>query len=72
MKLGQNVFPDKSPEEFENGACRVETKPLGQMLEEPCVCSIGHIFSQIIMELGQNFYLDISDEYENGSYRVKN
>ena len=38
-----------------------------------CVCSRGHIFSPIIMKLGQNVCLDeISDETENGSCRVKN
>ena len=39
----------------------------------PCVCSRGHIFSQIIIKLGQNVCLDeISDEFENRSWRVKN
>ena len=35
----------------------------------PCVRSRGHIFSPIIMKLGQNVCLD---EFENGSCRVKN
>ena len=39
----------------------------------PCVRSRGHIFSPIIMNCGQNVCLDeISDEFENGSYKVKN
>ena len=38
-----------------------------------CVLSRGHIFSLIIMKLWQNVCLDeISDEFENGSCRVKN
>ena len=38
-----------------------------------CVCSRGHIFSPIGMKLGQNVCLDeVSDEFENGSCRVKN
>ena len=50
-----------------------ETRPLGQILEKPCVCSRCHIFSPIIMKHGQNVCLDeISYEFENGSYLVKN
>ena len=45
---------------------------LGQMLEKPCVRSRGHIFSPIIMKLGQIVCHDqISDEFEKGSCRVK-
>ena len=45
----------------------------GQMLKQPSVRSRGHIFSQIIMKLGQNFFLDeISYENESGSCQVKN
>ena len=41
------------------------TKSRGQMLEKPCVRSKGHIFSQMIMKLGQNFCLDeLSHEYK--------
>ena len=37
-----------------------------------CVHSRGHIFSPIIMKLGQNVYLDkIWDEYEMGHVRSK-
>ena len=35
-----------------------KTRSLGQMLEKPCVRSRGHIFSLIIMKLGQNVCLD--------------
>ena len=45
---------------------------LGQILEKSCVRSRGHIFSQIIVKLGQNVRLDeISDKSGNGSCRVK-
>ena len=37
-----------------------------------CVRSRGHIFSPIAMKLGQNVCLEISNEFENGSCRVKN
>ena len=33
-----------------------KTRSLGQILEEPCVCAIGH--SPITMKLGQNVCLD--------------
>ena len=50
---------------------RSKPKSPGEMLEKPCVRSGGHIISQIIMKLGQNFCLDeISYIYENGSCRV--
>ena len=50
-----------------------KTRSLGQILEKPCVCSRGHIFSPIIMKLGQNVCLDeISKAFENGSCQVKN
>ena len=40
-----------------------KTRSLGQIIQKPCVCSRGHIFSPIIMKLGQNVCLDeISDE----------
>ena len=49
-----------------------KTRSLGQILEKPCVRSRGHIFSPIIMKLGQNVFLDkISDKFENESSRVK-
>ena len=50
-----------------------KTRSQGKLLEQPCVRSRGHIFSPIIMKLGQNVCLDkFSDEFENGSCRVKN
>ena len=43
-----------------------KTRSLGQILEKPCVRCRGHIFSLIIMKLGQNVSLDeISDKFEN-------
>ena len=50
-----------------------KTRSLDQMLDELCVRSRGHVFSPIIMKLGQNFCLDkLSKEFENGSLWVKN
>ena len=37
-----------------------KTRSLGQNLEKPCVRSRGHLFSPIIMKLGQNDCLDES------------
>ena len=49
-----------------------KTRSLGQIVEKPCVRSRGHIFSRIIMKLGQNVCLDeISKEFGNRSYQVK-
>ena len=49
-----------------------KTRSLGQILEKPYVCSRGHIFSLIIMKLGQNVCYDkISDMLEKGSCWVK-
>ena len=42
-----------------------KTRSLGQILEKPCVRCRGHIFSPIIMKLGQNLCLDkIWHEFE--------
>ena len=72
MKLGQNVCLNEILDEFENGSCLVKNRLLGQILEKPCVCSRGQLFSLIIMKLGQNVCLDESlDEFENGSCWVK-
>ena len=50
-----------------------KTRSLGQILEKPCLPSRGHIFSPLIMKLGQNVCLDgISNDFENGSCWVKN
>ena len=44
-----------------------------KILEKPCVCPRGYIFSLIIMKHGQNVCLDeVSDEFKNGSCWVKN
>ena len=49
-----------------------KTRSLGKMFEKPCVRSGGHIFSPIIMECGQNVWLDkISNELKNGSCWVR-
>ena len=46
-----------------------KTRSLGQILEKPCVCSIGYIFSRIIMKLCRNVCPDeLSDKFENGSH----
>ena len=43
-----------------------KTRSLGQILEKPCVRCKGHIFSTIIIKLGQNVCLDeISDKFDN-------
>ena len=55
------------------GHVRSKPRSLDQILEKPCVRSRGHIFSPIILKLGQNVCLDeISDKLENGSCQVKN
>ena len=55
------------------GHVESKTRSLGQILEKPCVHSRGHIFSLILMNLGQNVCLDeISDKFEIGSCGVKN
>ena len=54
------------------GHVKSKTRSQVQILEKPCVCSRGHIFSPIIMKLGQNVFLDkILDEYENGSCMIQ-
>ena len=73
MKFGQNVYLDIILNNFENGSCRV--KKLGHEVKswkKPCVCSRGHIFSLIIMELSQNVCLDkISYKYKIGHVWLK-
>ena len=50
-----------------------KSRSLGQILETPCVRSRGHMFSLIIIKLGQNVYLgEIAKDFENWSGRVKN
>ena len=44
-----------------------KTRSLDQILEKPCARSRGHIFSPILMKLGQNVCLDEdSDEFKLG------
>ena len=53
------------------GHVESKTRSLGQILEKPCVRCRGHIFSPIIIKLGQNVSLaEISDDFENVSCRV--
>ena len=50
-----------------------KTRSLGQILENPCVCSRGHVFSLISMKFDYSVCLGkISEELKNGSCRVKN
>ena len=50
-----------------------KTRSLGQIIEKPCVRSIGHIFSPIVMKLDQNVCLyEFSDNFEKtGHVRSK-
>ena len=62
----------KSRTSLKFGHVGSKTRSLGQILEIPCVHSRGHIFSPILMKLGQNVCLNkISDELEIGSCGVK-
>ena len=74
MEVNQNVCLDEISDEFENGSCRVKNyrRPQVQILENPIVCSRGHIFSPIIMKLGQNVFIDqILVVFENVSFLGK-
>ena len=73
LKLVRMFALIKSRTSSKLGHVRSEASALGQILEKPCVYSRGYIFSSILMKIGQNVCLDkISDEFENGSCRVKN
>ena len=73
MKLGQNVCLDPISDKLKMGHVGSKTRSQGQILEKPCVCFKGHIFSLIILKISQNGCVDkISDDLENGSYWVKN
>ena len=77
VQLSQNVVRMfvlmKSRTNSTIGNVRSKTRSPGQILEKSCVCSRCHIFSPIIIQLGQNVCLDeILDEFENLSCRVKN
>ena len=55
------------------GQVKSKTRSVGKILEKPCARCRGHIFSQIIVKLGQNVCLDdILDEFENRLCQVKN
>ena len=54
------------------GLVGLKTWSLGKILEKPGVHSRGHIFSPIMVKLGQKVCLDgISDELENGHIGLK-
>ena len=73
MKLDQPVCLDEILHKLKMGHVRSKFRSLGQILEKFCVHSRGHIFSLIIMKLGENVCLDeISGKFENGSCWVKN
>ena len=57
----------KSQTSLKMGYVGPKTRSLGQILEKPCVCCRGHIFSLIIMKLCQNVCLDeIFNKLEKG------
>ena len=73
MKFGQNLCLDESWTNSKMGHVKSKVRSLDQILEKPCVCCRGHIFSPIIIKHFQNVCLDeISHEIENGSCQVKN
>ena len=50
----------------------VGSKPRSNLKKKTCVCYRGHLFSPIIMKLGQNVCLDkLSEDLENGSCGIK-
>ena len=53
MKHSQSVCLNEILDQIENGSCLV--KKLGHILENPCVCSKGNIFSSIIMKMVRIF-----------------
>ena len=62
----------KSHKSLKIGYVGSKTTSLGQISEKPCLRSRGHIFSPIMMKRSQSDFLDkISDNFENGSSRVK-
>ena len=77
MKVGQDVCLDDvwmiSRTSSKMGHVGSKTRSPGQILGKPCVRSRGHIFSRILMKVGQDVCLDdISDKLKNGSRGVKN
>ena len=72
MKLGQNVCLDEISACLKMGHVASKTRSVGQILENPCASYRGHNFSPKIMKFDKNVCLDeISDEFGNGSCRVK-
>ena len=66
MKLGQNVLLNEISTDLKIGHVGSKTRLLGQILENPCVSSRGHIFGPMFLKLGQNVCLnEISVEFEN-------
>ena len=57
MKL-RMFFLIKSGTGLKMGHVRLKARLLGQILEKPCVHSRGHIFSLIIIKVGQNVCLE--------------
>ena len=54
------------------GQVRSNSTLVGQILEKPYVRSRGHIFSQIIVKLGQNVCLDeLMEKFEIGCVESK-
>ena len=73
MKLDKNVCLNEIWTSLKMGHVRSKTRSQGQIIDKPCVHCRGPIFCPIIMKLGQNVCLDgICDEFENGSWWVKN
>ena len=61
-KLVRIFVSMKSRTSSKMGHVGSKTRSLGQILEKPCVRSRGNILSRILMEVGQDVYLDdISD-----------
>ena len=62
-------FLMKSRTDLKVGNVRSKTRSVGQIIgKNPCVRSRGHIFSPIIMKLGQHVCLvKISHKFENAS-----
>ena len=58
----------KSQINLKLGQVGSKTRSLGQILQKPSVRSRGNIFCPILMNV---FLNNISDEFENGSCRVK-
>ena len=83
MKLVGMFVLIKSGTSLKMGGVWCKTRSIGQILEKtcvcffvnflPCVCSRGHLFSPIIMKLGQDVCLHkISEVFEIRSCGVKN